>query len=230
MRATCTAVSLFLIAFGAAASTARAATVLTPPNASFEDGDLTGWTSSGDVSVQTLAACLQPQMPSEGTHAACLSNESLFGGAAVGLVQSDLESPPVSVSFRPQSLTITFDFVFGTAELARSVGFDDQVTFTLLTGAGPFPLLVSGGWGTTTPGKGITLDGSPLLSTPNPGCPVSIQTGLVNVKWKRTFTLSEQLALQNAPIVLQVALADRGDDARLSFACIDNLTIKASKN
>ena len=96
--------------------------------------------------------------------------------------------------------------------------------------AGPFPLLVSGTWGTTPPGKGLTLDGAPALTFNNPGCPVTLQTGRVNVTWKRTFTVAEQTALQNAPIVLQVVVSDRGDDARLSFACIDNLTIKASKN
>ncbi len=208
----------------------RAATVLTPLNASFELGSLVGWTSAGDVSTQTLGVCVQPQMPSEGLVAACLSTESLFGGMAVGGVRSELESPPVTPSFRPKSLTVTFDFDYGTDETPRSIGFDDLISVTLLTGAGPYPILIGDTWGTTPNGSGLAVTGSPGLTFPTPGCDqqVFLQTGRINVKWKRFLSVPEQNAIQNAPIVVQFTVADRGDASRLTFLCLDNLGIKAS--
>jgi hypothetical protein len=204
----------------------------------FPDSDGTAsWRCSGDVTVLALHPCLQPQLPSdpepvtgaEIAFAACLSTESLWGGAATGGVRSDLVSPPVSIPFKPGSITVGLDFEFGTDEGARSAPFDDALTVTLLTDAGPIPMMTSDTWGTTFNGQGLTLTGTPAFSQGNPGCPVSLQTGRVSAAYRRSISSDLSLLLRETPIYVQISVSDTGDAGRLSFACVDKVSVKASK-
>lgn len=205
-------------------------TSVTVPNASFETGDLTDWSSMGDVAVLSVDPCLQPQLPSDGAYAACLSTEDLFGGNAIGNLRSDLVSPPVLLPFRPKTIRVSFDYEYGTEELERSILFNDTITVTLLTAAGPIPLLATDSWGVTPEGKGLTRTGTVMEVSPNPGCPVTTQSGRVSVKYKRGIPTVVRDAVFNAPVQLQFSVSDQGDGGRLTFLCIDNLTIDVSKN
>ena len=186
------------------------------------------WGCSGDVAVMKDNPCLSPQLPSDGAAAVCLSTGSLFGGSPVGGVASSLVSPPVDVDLKAETLIISFDFEFGTDEGIRSVQFNDSMTVTLLTGAGPFPLLGSDTWGTTPQGVSVKIEGDPLLApAPNPGCNVDLQTSRVEVKARRTIPPSIQDAVRLLPVHLQFQIVDQGDTDRVSFACIDNIRIRA---
>jgi hypothetical protein len=212
-------------------SSRAAAVEIELPNPSFETGDLSSWAFSGDVAVLDLGECLQPQLPSDGVYAACLSTEDLDenGTAAVGGVRSELVSPPISLDFRPDSLKVSFEFDYGSDETLQSVLFNDSVTVTLLTPIGPYPILVSDTWGTTLPNRGLKLNGSTALGPPNPGCPVARQTDRIFVDYKRGIpaSLAEQVA--NGPIQVQFSVSDQGGLDGLTFLCIDNLRIRAKK-
>jgi len=236
-----------LLAVALAATVPARARTITVPDASFElngavetlactEGLLdlpesiavVPWSCSGDVVVTRLNACMTPQLPSDGSYAACLSTGSLFGGIARGDVSSSLVSPPIDLGLRPDQITVSFDLVYGTEEGLQSAVLNDTLSVTLLTGAGPFPLVAADTWGMQPKGGNLKVTGGTPLGTPNLGCPVLYETGRITVVSTRSIPPSAADAVRNLPIFLQFDVRDLGDTSRTTFVCFDHIQVKAS--
>ena len=214
------------------------------------DGTCSCWTPLGNVAVLDAHdgnPCLLPQLPSDGFFAACLStwgppqpeSQDLFpvdldldgtNDAAIGGVRSDLVSPPVNIGFQPATITVRFDYEFGfSGSIVPSVPSAARVSVTLLTGAGPFPVLVSDMSGTTPSGGALTRTGSADLLGPNLGCSVDHQSGRISVVFRKAIPLNLASAVGRAPVQVQFSVSDVGDPNGLAFLCIDNLRIGVTK-
>ena len=130
---------------------------------------------------------------------------------------------------RPTSITVSFDYEFGTDEVLQSAPFNDAVNVTLLTGAGPFPIIVSDSWGTTINGGGMKRKGTADLGIPNPGCEVAHQSGRISVKYTRAIPVNFNFVVFNSPVQLQFSVSDHGDSTGVSFLCVDNIVVKYNK-
>lgn len=210
-------------------------------NGGFETGDFTGWQFPGPIADVAIVsnnpppACFAPDMPSEGTHMACLSTEDFFGGIANGDVRSDLTSDPIALPFRPAKISVSFTVDFQTQEDLPSVVFNDAFQARLVTHGGTFVMLQIDTFGRTTPGGGLHVEDFTDFSDSPPGCALTEgkntghDTGRLRVSWTKNVDALLRRAIGLGPVYIEFSISDQGGPDRTSIACVDEVNLKVSR-
>jgi len=191
-------------------------------NGGFETGNLTGWTSSGNGSVQVLtAAQLSPLTPTEGNFFTLIGNGPSDVGADgspdTGILTSD------SFVVGAGGAILAFDWNFLTADFtgASTVpGFEDSFVISLIPSIGPATILESGDL-TLTTFTLINADGSPVTSPDG--------TSVFEELFEHLGVHTTSVNLAAGTYSMQFRVADVGDGSFDSALLIDNMRLSQAQ-
>lgn len=198
-------------------------------NATFDDADLTGWRTAGDLCVAPSFCAGEPSghyWVAFSTNDAPSDSITMCGGSAVQGMQSVLRTPDLPLPFKPSRIKIDFKVKFLTNEnTGTDLGTDDFLV-RLLTMAGPVAIASIDDSGASPDSKNLKIKGDTTLheSSCNPNW--KYETGLLQVSYYRTFREPVTSKMATGPIALEFSLNNGFDQNFDSAVVLDDVQIR----
>src|SRR5215831_3138977 len=159
-------------------------------NATFDDADLSGWRTAGDLCVAPSFCAGEPSgryWVAFSTNDAATDSITMCGSSSVGGIQSVLRTPDLPLPFKPSRIRIDFKVKFLTNEtVGTHLGTDDFLV-RLLTMAGPVAIASIDDSGASPDSKNLKIKGDATLHESNCNPNWKYETGLLQVSYYRTF-------------------------------------------
>jgi hypothetical protein len=197
-------------------------------NAGFDDANLTGWRTAGDVCVAPTFCAGEPS----GRYWVALSTndskdgQTMCGGTSLNGIQSVVRSPNLPVSFKPSRIRIDFKVKFLTNENTSTDLGTDLLTVRLLTMAGPIVIASFDDSGASPGSKNLTISGDDTFRESACSGNWKSETGLLQVSYYRTFHGSVRSRMGEGPMALEFSLNNQFDNDFDSAAVIDDVQVR----
>jgi len=198
-------------------------------NATFDDADLSGWRTAGDLCVAPAFCAGEPSgryWVAFSTNEASADSITMCGSSSVGGIQSVLRTPDLPLPFKPSRIRIDFKVKFLTNEnTGTDLGTDDFLV-RLLTMAGPVAIASIDDSGASPDSKNLKIKGDATLRESNCNPNWKYETGLLQVSYYRTFREPVPSKMATGPIALEFSLNNGFDQNFDSAVVLDDVQIR----
>ncbi|HSP07899.1 MAG TPA: hypothetical protein VLR94_12030 [Acidobacteriota bacterium] len=197
-------------------------------NATFDDADLSGWRTVGDLCVAPAFCAGQPS----GQYWIAMSTNSssdsttLCGFSSLGGVQTILRSPDLPLPFAPARIRVQFKVKFLTNENPTSDLGTDAFNVRLLTMAGPIVITSVDDSGPSPETKNLVVRGDPAFKESDCSSNWRFETGMLEISYDRTFRESVQKKMAEGPIAIEFSLANQFDTDFDSAIVLDDVRVQ----
>lgn len=198
-------------------------------DAGFEDADLTGWRTAGDICVAPAFCAGQPDgryWVAMSTNSLERDNISMCGQSSLGGLQSVLRSPDLPVPFAPTRIRVDFDVRFMTNENVDTDLGQDNLDVRLLTRAGPVVIASLDDSGVSPPSKNLKIQGDTQFHESACRSNWRYETGILHVSYYRTFRDPARGRMAEGPMAIEFALSNQFDPDYDSAAVIDAVQVR----
>ena len=197
-------------------------------NAGFDDADLVGWRTAGDVCVAPVFCAGEPS----GRYWVALSTNdvkdtlTMCGSSSLQGIQSVIRSPNLPVSFKPSRIRIDFKVKFLTNENTSTDLGTDLLTVRLLTMAGPVVVAAFDDSGASPGSKNLIISGDDSFRESECSGNWKYETGLLQVSYYRTVSGSVRSRMGEGPMAIEFSLSNQFDSDFDSAAVIDDVQVR----
>jgi hypothetical protein len=215
---------LALSGFGIAA--AREAKLL---NATFDNADLAGWRTSGDLCVAPAFCAGEPSgryWVAMSTNNAASDQMTLCGFSSLGGLQSALRSPDLPLPFEPSRIRVQFKVKFLTNENPTTDLGTDALTVRLLTMAGPIVITSLDDSGPSPGSKNLVVHGDAAFRESSCASNWRYETGMLEITYGRTFRASVGKKMGEGPMAIEFSLANQFDTDFDSAVVLDDVRVQ----
>lgn len=194
----------------------------------FENADLSGWRTVGDL-------CVAPSFcagEASGRYWLAMSTGdshdpvTMCGYSSVAGLQTILRSPNLLLPFPPSRIRLDFKMKFMTAENTGTDLGTDQLIVRLLTSAGPILIAAFDDSGPTPDSKNLTISGDTQLRQRGCTSVWQYETGMLSVSYYRLFREPFVSAMFQGPVALEFALSNQFDADFDSAVVLDDITLR----
>jgi hypothetical protein len=220
------AIVCFLLMAGVVFAGPRDAVLL---NADFENADLTGWRTSGDLCVAPAFCAGQPTgryWIAMSTNNSDLDGMTLCGFSSLGGVQSTLRSSDLPLPFAPARIRVRFKVKFLTNENPTTDLGTDALTVRLLTMAGPVVITSLDDSGPSPESKNLSVRGDSGFRESSCSSNWRSETGMLEITYDRTFRQSVRNKMAEGPIAIEFSLANQFDTNYDSAVVLDDVQVQ----
>lgn len=220
------AFACFLLMAGVAFAASRDAVLL---NADFENADLSGWRTSGDLCVAPAFCAGAPAgrfwiaMSTNNTES---DGTTLCGFSSLGGVQSILRSSDLPLPFAPARIRVQFKVKFLTNENPTTDLGTDALTVRLLTMAGPVVITSLDDSGPSPGSKNLSVRGDAEFRESNCSSNWRFETGMLEITYDRAFRQSVREKMAKGPIAIEFSLANQFDTNYDSAVVLDDVQVE----
>jgi hypothetical protein len=224
----CVLTAVLLLVLCAAQSSAAAESELLL-NAGFDDANLTGWRTAGDLCVAPAFCAGEPSgryWIAMSTNDAEGDSQTMCGTSSLGGLSSLLRSPDLPLPFKPSRIRVDFKIKFLTNENTSTDLGTDLLTVRLLTMAGPLVLAAFDDSGASPGSKNLSISGDAAFKASDCSSNWRYETGLLQVSYYRTFRDPVRSKMAEGPVALEFALTNEFDRDFDSAVVIDDVQLR----
>ena len=198
-------------------------------NATFDDPDLSGWRTSGDICVAPAFCAGEPS----GRYWIAMSTNNpdsdamtLCGNSSLGGLQSILRSPDLPLPFIPSRIRVEFKVKFLTNENPATDLGTDAFTARLLTLAGPVVIASVDDSGPSPGTKNLVIRGDAAFRESACDSNWRYETGMLEITYDRTFREPVRKRMAEGPIAIEFSLANQFDVDFDSAVVLDDVRVQ----
>lgn len=220
------AVAVFVLWSGFCFAAQRSAVLL---DADFNNADLSGWRTSGDLCVAPAFCAGEPDgryWVAMSTNNSSTDSMTLCGYSSVGGLQSVLRSPDLPLPFAPARIHVEFKVKFLTNENTITDLGTDDLTVRLLTMAGPVVITSLDDSGASPGTKNLVTRGDVAFHDSDCSTNWRYETGMLEITYDRTFRESVRKRMFDGPLAIEFSLANQFDTDFDSAVVLDDVRVQ----
>lgn len=198
-------------------------------NANFDDANLAGWRTAGDLCVAPAFCAGAPAgkyWVAMSTNSGERDSMTLCGASSLGGVQSVLRSPELSLPFKTWAIRIDFKVKFLTNENTSSDLGNDNLTVRLVTTAGPVVISSFDDSGASPESRNLSIKGDTSFHESECAQNWRYETGLLQVSYYRVFREPFVSRMSAGAVALEFALDNQYDQDFDSAVVIDDVQLR----
>jgi|GEM_PF-2731263 len=198
-------------------------------NATFDDADLTGWKTAGDLCVAPSFCAGEPQ----GKYWVAFSTNNeqdpitMCGSNSVGGVESVLRTPYLALRSNVSRIRVDFKLKFLTNENTATDLGNDTFIVRLLTVDGPVILAAFYDSGAAPDSRNFTVRGDTAFRESRCTPTWKYETGLLQVSYYRSFREPFRSKMTSGPVAVEFVLSNHFDKDFDSAVVLDDVQVRA---
>jgi hypothetical protein len=198
-------------------------------SANFDDADLTGWKTAGDLCVAPSFCAGEPA----GKYWVAFSTNNeedpitMCGSNSVGGVESVLRTPDLAIPANFSRIRVDFKIKFLTNENTATDLGNDSFIVRLVTSAGPVILAAFDDSGAAPDSRNLTVRGDTKFHESKCSPTWKYETGLLQVSYYRSFREPFLTQMTSGSVALEFSLSNHFDKNFDSAVVIDDVQIRA---
>lgn len=198
-------------------------------DATFDNADLSGWRTSGDICVAPAFCAGQPSgryWIAMSTNNSESDSITMCGSSSLGGLQSTLRSADLPLPFAPSRIRVEFKAKFLTNENPTSDLGTDSLTVRVLTMAGPVVIASMDDSGPSPGSKNLVIRGDGAFHESACAANWRYETGMLEITYDRTFRESVRKRMGEGPIAIEFSLANQFDTDFDSAIVLDDVRVQ----
>ena len=198
-------------------------------NATFEDADLSGWKTAGDLCVAPSFCAGEP----DGKYWVAFSTNNeqdpitMCGSNSVSGLESVLRTPYLALMQNATRVRVDFKIKFLTNENTATDLGNDSFVVRLLTVGGPVILAAFDDSGAAPDSRNLTVRGDTVFHESRCSPTWKYETGMLQVSYYRSFREPFRSRMTAGPVAVEFSLSNHFDKDFDSAVVLDDVQIRA---